>query len=166
MKSGSSAAASGISAYSSSAPGEERRLAYVGLTRARQRLYLSFSQTRMLHGQTRYGMRSRFFDELPDAALKWLSPRVQHHWFANPKSWEKSAWDDDAPETGANRIAQSFGNKGSAWRAGQSVAHARFGEGVIVKIEGSGDNARAQINFGRQGLKVLDLSIAKLEKIG
>ena len=54
---------------------EERRLMYVAITRARQRLYLSFSQTRMLHGQTRYNVKSRFFDELPEAALKWLTPR-------------------------------------------------------------------------------------------
>jgi DNA helicase-2/ATP-dependent DNA helicase PcrA len=144
---------------------EERRLMYVAITRARQRLYLSFSQTRMLHGQTRYGMRSRFFDELPDAALKWLSPRVQHHWFANPKSWEKSAWDDGAPEAGANRIAQSFGRKDLGWRVGQNVKHAKFGEGVIFKLEGDGDNVHAQINFGRSGTKKLDLSVAKLEKL-
>ncbi len=55
---------------------EERRLMYVAITRARQRLYLSFSQTRMLHGQTRYHIRSRFFDELPEASMKWLTPRV------------------------------------------------------------------------------------------
>jgi hypothetical protein len=55
---------------------EERRLMYVAITRARQRLYLSFSQTRMLHGQTRYNVRSRFFDELPEGALKWLTPRT------------------------------------------------------------------------------------------
>jgi DNA helicase II / ATP-dependent DNA helicase PcrA len=54
---------------------EERRLMYVAITRARQRLYLSFSQTRMLHGQTRYNVKSRFFDELPEEALKWLAPR-------------------------------------------------------------------------------------------
>jgi DNA helicase-2/ATP-dependent DNA helicase PcrA len=145
---------------------EERRLMYVAITRARQRLYLSFSQTRMLHGQTRYGMRSRFFEELPDAALKWLSPRVQHHWFANPKNtWEKSAWDDDAPADGANRIAQSFSRKDMAWRVGQNVMHARFGEGVIIKIEGDRDNVHAQINFGRHGMKKLDLSVAKLEKL-
>ena len=54
---------------------EERRLMYVAITRARQRLYLSFSQTRMLHGQTRYNVKSRFFDELPEDALKWLTPR-------------------------------------------------------------------------------------------
>ncbi len=56
---------------------EERRLMYVAITRARLRLYLSFSQTRMLHGQTRYHIKSRFFDELPEAGLKWLSPRNQ-----------------------------------------------------------------------------------------
>jgi DNA helicase-2/ATP-dependent DNA helicase PcrA len=50
---------------------------YVAITRARQRLYLSFSQTRMLHGQTRYNVKSRFFDELPEGALKWLTPRQQ-----------------------------------------------------------------------------------------
>lgn len=53
---------------------EERRLAYVAITRARKRLYLSHSQTRMLHGQTRYNVKSRFFDELPDEALKWITP--------------------------------------------------------------------------------------------
>jgi DNA helicase-2/ATP-dependent DNA helicase PcrA len=55
---------------------EERRLMYVAITRARQRLYLSFTQTRMLHGQTRYNLRSRFLEELPQDALKWLTPRV------------------------------------------------------------------------------------------
>ena len=50
---------------------------YVAITRARKRLYLSFSQTRMLHGQTRYNVKSRFFDELPEAALKWITPRNQ-----------------------------------------------------------------------------------------
>ncbi|MEG0886351.1 MAG: 3'-5' exonuclease, partial [Janthinobacterium sp.] len=54
---------------------EERRLMYVAITRARKRLYMSFSQTRMLHGQTRYNVKSRFFDELPEEALKWITPR-------------------------------------------------------------------------------------------
>ncbi len=143
---------------------EERRLMYVAITRARQRLYITFSQTRMLHGQTRYNMRSRFFDEMPEDALKWLSPKIQPTWFARPKS----AW-DDAPETGANAIAHSFNKKqantGSGWRIGENVAHAKFGEGVIVNIEGSGTNARAHINFGKFGMKLLDLSIAKLDRI-
>ncbi|WP_025916821.1 UvrD-helicase domain-containing protein [Herminiimonas sp. CN] len=141
---------------------EERRLMYVAITRARKRLYMTFSQTRMLHGQIRYNVKSRFFDELPEESLKWLSPqvKVQPQWSAQPKA----AW-IDAPDTGANRIAQSISN-GHGWRIGESVAHAKFGEGVIVNIEGSGTNARAQINFGRQvGIKLLDLGIAKLEKV-
>ncbi|MDB5727875.1 MAG: helicase [Noviherbaspirillum sp.] len=140
---------------------EERRLMYVAITRARKRLYMSFSQTRMLHGQTRFNMKSRFFNELPEGALKWLTPKVQQHsWFGN----RKSAW-DDAPESGANTIAQSFGKKDIGWRIGESVSHAKFGEGVIVNIEGGGANMRANINFGRHGMKLLDLSVAKLEKI-
>ena len=54
---------------------EERRLTYVAITRARKRLYLSHSQTRMLHGQTRFNLKSRFFDELPEECLKWLTPK-------------------------------------------------------------------------------------------
>jgi len=142
---------------------EERRLMYVAITRARKRLYMSFSQTRMLHGQTRYNMRSRFFDELPDEAIKWLSPKVQQqqNWFARPKS----AW-DDAPESGNNKIAQNFNRPDSGWRIGQNVAHAKFGEGVIVNIEGGGGSTRAHINFGKFGMKLLDLSVAKLDKVG
>jgi DNA helicase-2/ATP-dependent DNA helicase PcrA len=106
-------------------------------------------------------MKSRFFDELPDEAMKWLSPKVQqHNWFGHPKA----AW-DDAPQAGVNTIAQSFGKKDIGWRIGETVAHAKFGEGVIVNIEGSGGNARAHINFGRHGMKLLDLGIAKLEKV-
>jgi DNA helicase II / ATP-dependent DNA helicase PcrA len=140
---------------------EERRLMYVAITRAKKRLYMSFSQTRMLHGQTRYNMKSRFFDELPEDALKWLSPKVQHTWFGHQ---HKSAW-DDAPIAGANAISQSFSKKDVGWRIGESVSHQKFGEGVIVNIEGSGGNARAHINFGRHGMKLLDLGIAKLEKV-
>ena len=148
---------------------EERRLMYVAITRAKKRLYMSFAQTRMLHGQTRYNMKSRFFDELPEPALKWLSPKVQSHWFGN----RKSAWDDAPLTSGSdNKIAQQIAQKsaqktnGPGWRIGESVAHAKFGEGVIVNIEGGGSNARAQINFGRAGMKVLDLSVAKLDRVG
>jgi len=140
---------------------EERRLMYVAITRAKKRLYMSFSQTRMLHGQTRYNMKSRFLDELPEESIKWLSPKVQPHWFGSNR---KSAW-DEAPETGANVIAQSFARKDAGWRVGETVAHQKFGEGVIVNIEGGGTNMRAHINFGRHGMKLLDLNIAKLERV-
>ena len=140
---------------------EERRLMYVAITRARKRLYMSFAQTRMLHGQTRYNMRSRFFDELPEDSLKWLSPRVQPQWLSGA---QKAAW-VDAPESGNNQIAQTFSSrKDTGWRVGQSVLHQKFGEGVIVNIEGSGTQARASINFGKSGMKLLDLSVARLER--
>ena len=144
---------------------EERRLMYVAITRARNRLYMSFAQTRMLHGQTRYNMKSRFFDELPEPALKWLSSTKA------PAQWsQKSAWDVPplASLGSSNAIAQKIVQKasGPGWRIGESVAHAKFGEGVIVNLEGGGSSARAQINFGKYGMKVLDLSIAKLERRG
>jgi DNA helicase-2/ATP-dependent DNA helicase PcrA len=136
---------------------EERRLMYVAITRARRRLYLSFSQTRMLHGQTRFNIKSRFFDELPEEALKWLSPKVQHHWFA---SQPRAAWADTPSKHPALASSTELG-----WRIGQTVFHQKFGEGVIVNIEGGGGNARASINFGPNGMKLLDLTIAKLEKV-
>lgn len=142
---------------------EERRLMYVAITRARKRLFISHAQTRMLHGQTRYNMPSHFLDELPEECVKWLSaPQNQSHdWFAPPK---KAAW-LDTPESGANKIAQQISQKSSQWRSGQSVRHAKFGEGVIVAVEGDGGSTRAHINFGKFGMKLLDLSIAKLEKV-
>ncbi|NDC08242.1 MAG: DNA helicase II [Oxalobacteraceae bacterium] len=141
---------------------EERRLMYVAITRARKRLYMSFAQTRMLHGQTRYNMKSRFFDELPEDSLKWLSPKVQGHWFGQPQP--KAAW-IDVPEFGSNQIASKM-NRDVGWRIGENVRHAKFGDGVIVNIEGSGAQARAHINFGRNGMKLLDLGVAKLERVG
>ena len=162
---------------------EERRLMYVAITRARRRLYLSFSQTRMLHGQTRYSLRSRFLDELPPALLKWLTPRGQPAASAGYREGWGGAWEgfgrpgaagrsraaadsDTGRLSGAEqRAAQRF-DRGVAFRVGQGVAHARFGEGVIVGIEGSGDDARVQVNFGREGVKWLALSVARLEPIG
>ena len=157
---------------------EERRLMYVAITRARQRLYLSFSQTRLLHGQTRYNVKSRFFDELPDSALKWLSPR--HGGFGSGHAREyQNAWSrgsglqsivgagrvqSSAPAFGAGPTTSSTGN-GTGLRTGQSVFHAKFGEGVILTLEGRGADARAHINFGRHGSKWLALGIAKLTPI-
>jgi DNA helicase-2/ATP-dependent DNA helicase PcrA len=158
---------------------EERRLMYVAITRARKRLYLSHSQTRMLHGQTRYNLKSRFFDELPEAALKWITPKNQGFasgagsgaWGGNGnagggrKDWASSVFSSKAgasdrfanPPVPPQKSAPSHGLK-----AGMEVFHAKFGEGKVMMLEGSGDDARAQINFTRHGVKWLALSVAKL----
>ncbi|MEZ5738842.1 MAG: UvrD-helicase domain-containing protein [Burkholderiaceae bacterium] len=143
---------------------EERRLMYVAITRARQRLYLSMSQTRMLHGQTRYSLRSRFFDELPPGALKWLSPRVDTATRAGATGGE---WQGLPADSSARRLGNRMAEKaaGNGYRVGMNVRHARFGDGVVVDLEGSGSDARAQINFGRAGVKWLALGIAKLERV-
>ncbi len=137
---------------------EERRLAYVAITRARTRLYLSFAQTRMLHGQTRYNIASRFLDEIPDGLMKWLTPRLGS---GLPKA---TAWEPQA-ETQAFAPRPVQKDSGHGFRIGQSVQHAKFGQGVIVSAEGSGKEARLQINFGRQGMKWLALEYAKLEPV-
>ena len=144
---------------------EERRLMYVAITRARKRLYMSFAQTRMLHGQTRYGMRSRFIEELPEQAIKWLTPRLREGQGLGrgAAAWQ-SAWDDaanSAPSSAGARIGADKPVHG--FRVGQNVVHAKFGDGVIVKLEGAGTDARARINFGPYGIKELALAIAKLQ---
>ena len=146
---------------------------YVAITRARKRLYLSFSQTRLLHGQTRYNIKSRFFDELPEATLKWLTPRVQGFGSGFARDYQ-AAWQRGSglgSIVGAGRVepvrppAPISGTTAGPWRAGQAVFHAKFGEGVIVTLEGGGADARAQVNFGRHGMKWLALAIAKLTPV-
>jgi DNA helicase-2/ATP-dependent DNA helicase PcrA len=145
---------------------EERRLMYVAITRSRKRLYLSFSQTRMLHGQTRYNVKSRFFDELPDAALKWITPKNAGFGSGYAREYQ-GAWARAGSAAhgslGTGRIEPKAPSHGL--RTGQSVFHGKFGEGVIVTLEGSGDDARAQVNFGRHGMKWLALNIAKLTPV-
>jgi DNA helicase II / ATP-dependent DNA helicase PcrA len=150
---------------------EERRLMYVAITRARKRLYLSFSQTRMLHGQTRYNLKSRFFDELPESALRWITPRNQGFGSGFAREYQ-SAWSRGAglgSIVGAGDVARApsgpVTKSSHGLRSGQSVFHTKFGEGVIVTLEGTGEDARAQVNFGRHGMKWLALSVAKLTPI-
>ncbi|WP_119291830.1 UvrD-helicase domain-containing protein [Azohydromonas sediminis] len=152
---------------------EERRLMYVAITRARQRLYLSFSQTRLLHGQTRYHIKSRFFDELPEQSLKWLTPRVAGFGSGFARDYQQ-AWQRGSglgSIVGAGRVEPAPATRtaatsdGAALRVGQSVFHHKFGEGVVVTLEGSGADARAQINFGRHGTKWLALAVAKLTPV-
>jgi DNA helicase-2/ATP-dependent DNA helicase PcrA len=152
---------------------EERRLMYVAITRARKRLYLSFSQTRLLHGQTRYHIKSRFFDELPEQSLKWLTPRVAGFGSGFAKDYQQ-AWQRGSglgSIVGAGRVEPApvtrtaATSDGAALRVGQSVFHNKFGEGVVVTLEGRGADARAQINFGRHGMKWLALAVAKLTPV-
>lgn len=130
---------------------------YVAITRARKRLYLSFAQTRMLHGQTRYNMKSRFFEELPDAVLKWLTPKAM----PRGRMW---SGDEDFVAVAQPAYARAKQAEDTGFRIGQNVVHAKFGAGVIVNAEGSGQDARLQVNFGRNGVKWLALAYAKLEK--
>ena len=157
---------------------EERRLMYVAITRARQRLYMSFSQTRMLHGQTRYNVKSRFFDELPEGALKWITPKAQGFGSGFAREYQQ-AWHRGSGLSGI--VGAGRTNSPPHWqpappmlrtspapgglRLGQSVFHTKFGEGVVLTLEGAGGDARAQVNFGRHGAKWLALAIAKLTPV-
>ena len=151
---------------------EERRLMYVAITRARQRLYMSHSQTRMLHGQTRYNVKSRFFEELPEESLKWLTPKNQGFapsafgyggGYATSRGAGSGGFSKDAfasPPVPPQKSAPSHG-----LRSGMQVFHNKFGEGTVTALEGVGDDARAQINFPRHGVKWLALSVAKLTPV-
>ena len=145
---------------------EERRLMYVAITRARQRLYLSHAQSRMLHGRTSFNLPSRFLDELPSACVKHLSARGFGSF--SPKKEAASAYSTRFSNTfNSENIIKSADtalnskNTGSITK-GQTVFHAKFGEGRVLAIEGVGDDARAQVNFPRHGSKWLALAIAKL----
>jgi ATP-dependent DNA helicase UvrD/PcrA len=140
---------------------EERRLMYVAVTRARRRLYLSLAQSRMLHGQVRYSIASRFIDEIPGELLQWLSARER-----------RGAYDVDRSEWGSSTLTAVSNSPGAgpratppapSWRIGQSVRHAKFGLGVIIDAEGRGSDARVQVNFRDAGVKWLALDYARLE---
>jgi DNA helicase-2/ATP-dependent DNA helicase PcrA len=121
---------------------EERRLMYVALTRARRRLYLSHAQTRMLHGQTRYNIASRFLREIPEHLVRRVN---------------------GARMAGAAHTVSAYAvpSAASPWRVGQDVVHPKFGPGVIVSVQGRGSDARVMVNF-RDGMKELALEYAKL----
>ncbi len=180
---------------------EERRLMYVAVTRARKRLSLSYAQSRMLHGQTRYGLRSRFVEELPEALLQIRTPRRGTFFGAGMQ--DRAAWGREASyarpaaagrgrgEVAGGRSApftrpmgEAAGMSGNGMpprsplqaggaataaaeshglRVGQGVRHAKFGEGIVVRLQGNGTDARAQINFRSVGVKELLLSVAKLQ---
>jgi DNA helicase II / ATP-dependent DNA helicase PcrA len=161
---------------------EERRLMYVAITRARKRLYLTYAGSRMLHGQPRYGIVSRFVEEIPAELCKWIVLPEKQGWAAPQKSsWDKApAWGagrGDSWAAGGGRAPKADGDRyASAPRAsfetsrpdehpfaiGANVRHAKFGEGVVINMEGRGLDARVQVRFRTEGTKWLALQYAKL----
>ncbi len=130
---------------------EERRLAYVGITRARQKLVLSYAEARRLHGQDMYGIPSRFLREIPANLLNEVRPRVQV----------------SRPASGfATRVTPGHASlETPGLKLGQTVTHAKFGAGVVTDYEGSGAHARVQVNFASEGSKWLVLAYANLQPV-
>ncbi|MEH6502877.1 MAG: DNA helicase II [Cycloclasticus sp.] len=129
---------------------EERRLAYVGITRAKEQLYLTYAESRRLHGQENYPMPSRFIREIPTDLMQEvrLGTRVSR------------------PVSNNHTIGFSDSAKNdSGFKMGQRVLHAKFGEGVVLNLEGGGAQARVQVNFSNEGMKWLMLAYAKLEAL-
>ena len=127
---------------------EERRLAYVGITRAMQKLYLCFAESRRMHGSEKFNTVSRFVRDIPGHLVEEvrLQSQVQR------------------PTSYANRTTPTLSDQGSdtGFSLGQRVIHSHFGEGVILNFEGNGAHARVQVNFDSEGSKWLVLSYAKL----
>jgi DNA helicase II / ATP-dependent DNA helicase PcrA len=136
---------------------EERRLMYVALTRARKQLTLTRAENRMLHGQIRYGMRSRFIDEIPEALCKFLSAEPAPY---APKHTERY----NAPRSSApvERQPEMKRSESVPFSIGQSVSHSKFGSGVVLQYEGRGTDARVQVNFRDAGVKWMALHYAHL----
>jgi len=126
---------------------EERRLCYVGMTRAMTQLYLTYAEQRRLHGVDNYSMPSRFIKEVPDQLIEEVRPRIR---VARPVAvgrFRPAAEEPAAP----------------GMRLGARVRHGKFGDGVILNVEGNGPHARVQVSFEQQGTKWLMVQYANLE---
>jgi len=152
---------------------EERRLAYVGITRARERLHLSRAGTRAAFGAPQYHPPSRFLDEIPIDVVDWQrSDRDRMSVAGRPSASVQQGWGGRAQgrSTGVVRL-----NPGGASvrktltpvsvAAGDRVSHDSFGLGTVIRVEGSGDNTMAHVDFGGAGVKRLLLRYAPLEKL-
>jgi DNA helicase-2/ATP-dependent DNA helicase PcrA len=129
---------------------EERRLCYVGITRAKETLYITYAEQRRLHGMDSFSQPSRFIKEIPEELIEEIRPRVQvvRPHYGRPK----------------NRPAGSMAPGAElGLRLGQRVRHGKFGEGVILNCEGQGAHARVEVNFEKAGTKWLVLSYANLD---
>jgi DNA helicase II / ATP-dependent DNA helicase PcrA len=127
---------------------EERRLCYVGMTRAMNRLYFSYAETRYLHGMEKFNAPSRFISEVPPELIEAVRPSVK---ISRPAAFR------EFPEEEVSQIP--------GFQMGQRVRHARFGDGTIIGAEGRGEYARIQVKFDQNGSKWLVASFAKLEAV-
>jgi len=127
---------------------EERRLAYVGTTRAMRQLYVTYAEQRRLYGVDQYGQPSRFIGELPADLIEEIRPRLQ---VSRPVYMKRSTSLDESPTP--------------SMRMGTRVRHPKFGDGVVLNFECNGPQARIQVNFENQGTKWLMLSYANLEVV-
>jgi DNA helicase II / ATP-dependent DNA helicase PcrA len=132
---------------------EERRLCYVGTTRAMKHLYLSYAEQRRLNGMDTYGQASRFIQEMPEDLLEEVRPKIQ---YARPMRT-----DSYRPEA---RLKDPPASEGGI-RLGARVRHLSFGQGIVLNIEGQGPHARIEVNFEGAGRKWLMLERAKLEAV-
>ncbi|NOE50190.1 DNA helicase II [Vibrio cholerae] len=130
---------------------EERRLCYVGMTRAMQKLYITYAEMRRLYGQDKYHKPSRFIRELPDGCLDEVRMKAQ---VSRPTSTGRFS---------QTVVKESFNETG--FNLGSRVRHPKFGEGTIINFEGSGPQSRVQVAFNGEGIKWLVTAYARLEKV-
>jgi DNA helicase-2/ATP-dependent DNA helicase PcrA len=136
---------------------EERRLAYVGLTRARQRLYISRAEYRSTWGAPNYNPPSRFLDEIPEDVIEWRN-QGRSTFSTSTVTRTRTATTPPPRATGRKSVAMELA-------VGERVSHDTFGLGTVVAVAGAGDKAEATINFGQYGEKRLLLRYAPVEKL-
>jgi DNA helicase-2/ATP-dependent DNA helicase PcrA len=146
---------------------EERRLCYVGVTRAMKQLYLTYAEQRRLHGVDSYNSPSRFIQNIPPELIEEVRPRIR---MSHGPISRDTGFSRDSGFGRAERVANPFRTPAPepvapGMRLGQRVRHGKFGEGVVLNVEGQGPHARVQVNFERQGSKWLMLQYANLEVV-
>ena len=140
---------------------EERRLCYVGMTRAMKQLYFTYAEQRRLHGQDSYNSPSRFLQEIPAAMIEEVRPRIRVTHAPAASGGALAA--RRASRAGSTPGGSLLETLGDGMRLGTRVRHGKFGEGIVLTIEGQGPHARVQVNFEQQGSKWLMLQYANLE---
>jgi len=169
---------------------EERRLAYVGITRAREKLFVSYAESRRIHGVEQICAPSQFLKEIPSECTVELRPRAgvlrsqfgvqsgrggfggpvrMGSGYSEPSPWrerQQEGYNLSRPSVPARMAQESYAASGTmGFRLGQSVRHASFGEGVILSFDGEGERARVEIRFANSGTKWLMLGLAKLQAL-